>query len=114
MADEKKDKKPTPLDLFKKKLGNREKLKAELLEGLKSTNSKVRSLAAKLAIRSQEHAFVKEDILPLIQSDKSKKVLRTIGEKINRQDLVEKLEKLIAKTKTEKTEKPAANEEKKS
>jgi hypothetical protein len=110
---EKTETKKSPLQTFKEKLADKKQVKENILEGIKSTNAKVRSLATKIAFKTQEHDFIKKNVLPLIDSDKSKKVLRTIGEKIHREKLAEKLITLINKkvahvkeTKTE--EKPAA------
>src|SRR5206468_1335967 len=89
--------KKTPLMLFREKLINHSQLKENLLEGLKSTNAKVRSLASKVAFKTHEHDFVKKNVLPLINSEKSKKVLRTISGKITRKDLVKKVASLLAK-----------------
>lgn len=108
MSDEKKadKKKDNVLDLFRAKLKDPKQVKAAIAEGIKHTNGKVRSLAIKWAVRTEEHEFVKKNILPLINSDKSKKVLRTISDKIYRKELAAKLKTMIAKkiTKGDKAE----------
>lgn len=93
MAKEKTEEKakPTLAMEFRKKLKNREQFKATITEGLKSANSRVRSLAIKAAFKLKDHSFVKQNVLPLITSDKSKKVLRAISQKITRRDLYKKV-----------------------
>ena len=101
MAEEavEKSEKESPLDAFRKKLGDKENLKNAIMEGLKSTNAKVRSLAVKAAFRLKDH---------LIKSDKSKKVLRTVSEKITRKDLAAKVKKMVAAPKAAKKDDAAA------
>jgi len=91
--DNKKDEKakPTIVDEFRKKLRNREQIIATVTEGLKSTNGRIRSLAVKAAFKLSDHSFIKQNVLPLIKSDKSKKVLRTLSDKITRRDLYKKV-----------------------
>lgn len=110
MAEEavEKSEKESPLDAFRKKLGDKENLKNAIMEGLKSTNAKVRSLAVKAAFRLKDHALVKNNVLPLIKSDKSKKVLRTVSEKITRKDLAAKVKKMVAAPKAAKKDDAAA------
>ncbi|MDZ4677432.1 MAG: hypothetical protein SGI74_07965 [Oligoflexia bacterium] len=101
MAEEKKEEtaKKSATDFFREKLSNKEQIKETVLEGLKSTNSRVRALAVKTAFKLQDHPFVKKNVMPLIQSDKSKKVLRTLSQKVTRKDLVKKMDDLIAAAK---------------
>lgn len=108
MSEKEKTKK-SPILIFRENLGDREKLKATITEGLKSSNAKVRALAAKLAFRTQEYAFVKQNVLPLLKSEKSKKVLRTLAGKIYRKDLHEKVKKLILPKKLGKKPAKAAD-----
>src|SRR5438874_2964854 len=98
MADEKNDKKTkkSAVDLFREKIMKKEEVQATILEGIKSTNARVRALAIKLAFKTQEHPFVKKNVLPLIAGDKSKKVLRTLAEKVTRKELKKKLKSLWA------------------
>lgn len=92
MADEKEAKvKTTALSEFRKRLQNKDELKAAVIEGLKSTNAKVRALAAKMAFKLKDHGFIKQNILGLIKSEKSKKVLRSISQKITRRELYKKV-----------------------
>ena len=110
MADEKKEAtKPSPSREFKKQLLNSKDLQKTILEGLKSTSGRIRSLAVKTAFKSQEHPFIKQNVIPLIKLEKSKKVLRTLSEKMTRKELAKKVESLLAAKKT--TEKTAANPE---
>ena len=76
--DGKKDEnaKPTIVDEFRKKLRNREQIKATVTEGLKSTNSRIRSLSVKAGFKLRDHGFIKQNVLALIKSDKSKKVAK--------------------------------------
>ena len=100
MADEKKiEIKKTALTLFREKLRNREELKQTILDGLKSSNSKIRSLATKAAFKLGEYDIIKKNVLPLINSDKSKKVLRSVAERLTRKDLATKMKTLLAKKK---------------
>jgi hypothetical protein len=115
MAEEKKEPaKKTAADLFREKLSNKEQVKETILEGLKSTNSRVRALAVKTAFKLQDHPFVKQHVLPLINSDKSKKVLRTLSEKVTRKELAKKVKDLLtaAKKAPAKAEGEAAAETK--
>ncbi len=108
---EKKETKKSALEEFKTKILDKEKLKQHLADGIKSTNAKVRSLATKIGLKTQEHEFVKTHIMPLLKADKSKKVLRTISKQITRKDLIKKLEDLLAKkpsTKEQTAEVPPA------
>jgi hypothetical protein len=112
MAEEKKE---VPMNAalleFRKKLMNKDALKETILDGLKNKSAKVRSLAVKTAFRLKDHDLVKKNILPLIKSDKSKKVLRTVADKITRKELTEKVRKLMAQKKAApkaKEEAPAA------
>lgn len=57
----------------------------------------MRSLASKVAFKTQEYDFIKKNVLPLTNTDKSKKVLRTISGKITRKDLIKKVASLAAK-----------------
>jgi hypothetical protein len=95
MANEKDNKKtekaPTIVDEFRKKLRNKEQIKATVTEGLKHANGRIRSLAIKAAFKLRDHAFVKQHVLPLITSDKSKKVLRTLSDKVTRKELYKKV-----------------------
>jgi hypothetical protein len=106
MADEKEAKvKVNALSEFRKRLQNKNELKAAVTDGLKSTNSKVRALAAKMAFKLKDHAFVKQNVLGLIKGDKSKKVLRSISGKITRRDLYKKVRasRVMKKAGTAKT-----------
>jgi len=91
MAEEKAETKPSLVMEFRKKLQNREQLKATVLEGLKSTDARVRSLAVKAAFKLKDHSLIKANVLSLINGDKSKKVLRAISAKITRRDLYKKV-----------------------
>jgi hypothetical protein len=91
MADQKEAAKPTPSDEFRKSLKNKDAFKATITEGLKHKSGKIRSLAVKAAFKLKDHGFIKQNILSLIKSDKSKKVLRAISGKITRRDLVKKV-----------------------
>ncbi len=96
MAEEKKEKtKKTPVDLFREKLQDRAQLKETVLEGIKSASGRIRSLSIKAAYKTQEHAFIKQYVLPLINSDKSKKVLRTISKKVTRTELAKKVKSMM-------------------
>jgi hypothetical protein len=106
MAEEKKEAPSTPVNDFRLKLKDVAKLQETVLEGLKSKNGKIRALAAKAAFKLKDHAFVKKNILPLIASDKSTKVLKAIEDKIRRSTLGETLEKLY-KANTPKAKKAA-------
>jgi hypothetical protein len=107
MAEEKKPEvKKTLSSLFREKLQNREQLKETVLEGLKSTNARVRAIAIKAAFKLKDHELIKKHVLPLINSDKSKKVLRTVSEKITRKDLAAKLKAMLAQKKA-KADAPA-------
>ncbi len=87
----KEDKKPTIVDEFRKKLRNKEEIKATVTEGLKHANGRIRSLAIKAAFKLRDNAFIKQNVLPLINSDKSKKVLRTLSDKVTRRELYKKV-----------------------
>jgi len=92
MADaETKEAKPSVIMEFRKKLRNHKELKATVTEGLKATQAKVRALAVKAAFKLKDHSFVKQNVLPLIKTDKSKKVLRAISDKITRRELYKKV-----------------------
>jgi hypothetical protein len=92
MADEKETKvKVNALSEFRKRLRNKDDFKTALTDGLKSTNAKVRALAAKTAFKLKDHGFVKQNVLGLIKGDKSKKVLRSISGKITRRELYKKV-----------------------
>ncbi len=96
MANEKEIKKEgegksTIVDDFRKKLRNREELKATVAEGLKSANSRIRSLAVKAAFKLGDHSFIKQNVLNLINSEKSKKVLRALSDRITRRELYKKV-----------------------
>ena len=97
MADEKKtvtDVKKAPIHVFREKLRKHDALKETITEGLKSTNARVRSLATKMAFKIGDHDLIKKNVLPLINSDKSKKVLRTLSSKITRKPLIKKVQSL--------------------
>lgn len=96
MADKKEETK-SALQTFKETLHTKKNVADIILEGIKSKDARVRSLAAKVAFKTQKYDFIKKNVLPLMNSDKSKKVLRTIGNKITRKDLNTKLEGLIKK-----------------
>jgi hypothetical protein len=83
--------KPSLAMEFKKLLRNKDTLVASVTQGLQSKNAKVRSLAIKAAFKLKDQAFLKKNILPLISSEKSKKVLRTLSDKITRRELVKKV-----------------------
>jgi len=107
MADEKKvETKKTAIHTFREKLKNHDQLKETILEGLKSTNSRVRSLASKIAFKLRDKEIIKKNVMPLIHSDKSKKVLRTISSKVTRKALAKRVLSMLAKKKTT-GEKPA-------
>src|SRR4051812_15843796 len=110
MAEEKTAKK-SALSTFRESMAAKGDLTAKLTEGLKSTNAKVRALAAKSALRSQENSFIKKSVLPLIATDKSKKVLRVISKRITRKPLLAKLEALATKKPAGKKEAGAGAEE---
>ncbi len=95
MAEEKVAKK-TALSTFRKSMVAKGDMSSKLTEGLKSTNAKVRAQAAKNALRSQDNAFIKKSVLPLIAVDKSKKVLRVISKRITRKSLIEKIAAMTA------------------
>ena len=107
--DGKKDEnaKPTIVDEFRKKLRDRDQIKATVTEGLKSTNSRIRSLAVKAAFKLRDHSFIKQNVLALIKSDKSKKVLRTLSDKITRRDLYKKVKASKVMKKFGKKDAPA-------
>ncbi len=109
MADEKKEAvtKKAPIHAFREKLRHPDQVKESILEGLKSTNARVRSLAAKMAFKLKDKELIKKNVMPLINSDKSKKVLRTLSEKVTRKPLIKKVQSLLAKKKAS-AEKPAA------
>ena len=110
MADEKKVVKPRAVDAFRAKLRNKEQAQATVLEGLASTNSKVRSLASKMAFKLKDHEFIKKNVMPLVSSDKSKKVLRSISDKITRKSLLKKVQGLLAKKAKPEEKKTEAGE----
>lgn len=104
--DATKETKKSPLLTFKHSLIGQSNATSILTEGIKNTNAKVRSLAIKIAFRSQDAAFIKKNITPLIQSEKTKRVLRTIASKMTRKTLSKKLADLKAaapKAKKEET-----------
>ena len=110
MAEEKIEKaKKTASDLFREKLQNHAQLKETIIEGVKSASGRIRSLAIKAAYKSQEHAFIKQYVLPLLNSDKSKKVLRTLSKKVTRKDLVKKVKSML-KPKVAQTKKAGDTE----
>ena len=59
MAEEKTTKK-SALSIFRETMVTKGDLAAKLAEGLKNTNAKVRALAAKSALRTQDNAFIKK------------------------------------------------------
>ena len=110
MSDEKKAKGPAPIVVFREKVREQKKSAQVILEGLKSTNAKVRSLAIKLAYATQAHDFIKKNVLPLIEADKSKKVLRTLARNVTRRELMKKVKKMrVPKKAHGKAAKPAAD-----
>ncbi|MCC6276807.1 MAG: hypothetical protein IT289_02700 [Oligoflexia bacterium] len=105
MSEEKKEETKSPVQEFRLRLKDIKKLKETVLEGLGAKNGKIRALAAKAAFKLKDHAFVKKNVLPLIESEKSTKVLKAIGDKIKRDKLFKNLEKLYsAKPKAKKAE----------
>jgi len=96
MADETQEKKEA-VDVkklaleFRKTLRNPGQLKAAVTEGLKSKNALIRALAVKAAFKLKDHNFIKQNVLGLIKSEKSKKVLRAISGKITRRELYKKV-----------------------
>jgi hypothetical protein len=109
MSDAKETNKKSPIELFREALHSTKAMEATVLEGLKSTNAKVRSLAIKMAFRTQEHAFIKKNVLGLAK-DKSKKVLRTLSNKITRDDLRKKVKSLLVPKNKRVVTKPQAEE----
>ena len=108
-ADEKKEpKKKTAVDLFREQLRNKDQMKATVLDGLKSTNARVRSLAIKAAFKLKDHEIVKKNVMPLINNDKSKKVLRAMADKMTRKNLSKKLASWVAPQPNKKAEGEAA------
>ena len=106
-----KEVKVSPLQQFREKLKNREQLKAALQEGLGSTNAKVRALAARLAYKTQEQDFIKKHVMPLLTSEKTKRVYRSFAKRINRKSIEEKLKqfaKVAPAKKEKKVETPPA------
>ncbi len=104
MSEEAKAKK-SPIDEFRAKLRATTNLGDTVVEGLKHTNAKVRSLAIKVATRSQDYPFVKKHVLPLIKSEKSKHVLRTLADKTYRKELADRVKKLVVQKVAGKKEK---------
>lgn len=104
-----KETKPAPLAAFKQGLAAKQtSLTNALADGIKNTNAKVRSLAIKIAVRTQDAAFIKKNITNIIPTEKSKKVLRTIAKTITRKPLIKKLAELQVKKAPEaKAEKKA-------
>jgi hypothetical protein len=115
MAEEKQEKtKKSSIELFRAKLRTTSNVQETVLEGLKHASGRVRSLALKVAVRTQDQAFVKKNLLPLIESEKSKKVLRALQGKITRKSLDKKVEALKkAKAATAKKADEAAPAEQK-
>jgi hypothetical protein len=107
-AEEKKETKKTAVDLFRAQLRNKDQMKATILEGLKSTNARVRSLAIKAAFKLKDNEIVKKNVMPLINNDKSKKVLRSMADKMNRKTLTKKLASWVAPQPKKKAEGEAA------
>lgn len=104
MADKKEETKKSPLATFREKLADKAALQANIEEGLKHTNAKVRAFAAKLAVKTQDSKFVKKNVMPLVKSEKTKRVLGRIQKKFDRSDIKKRIEE-IAKMK------PAAKKE---
>lgn len=109
MADEKKEAKPTPLSIFRAKVREAGINESTLVEGLKSTNAKVRAYATKLAVRSQEFPFVKKNIMPLIKTEKTKRVLASLSKHVTREELTKRVSDIVKELKA----KLPAKEEKK-
>jgi hypothetical protein len=92
MAEDKEEKSaPSPLKDFKRKLMDKAALKATITEGLKDKSAKVRALAIKSAFKLKDHGFIKQNVLGLIKSDKSKKVWRALSSQVTRKDLLKKV-----------------------
>lgn len=116
MAEKDEAQKKTPVTVFREKLSDPQQIKQNISDGIKSTNAAVRALAAKAALKSQDYAFIKQHVLPLIKSEKSKKVLRTISRRMTRKDLAQKVKSMMVKkavpAKTADAAQPAAEEKK--
>lgn len=97
MAEKKEEGKESAAQTFRKELKVAEKAVENITNGLKSASGRVRALAVKHAFKTQKHDFIKKHILPLMETEKSKKVLRTIGEKLTRKSLNEKLKTMTVK-----------------
>jgi hypothetical protein len=96
MAEEKVVK-PSLVSTFRLKIQTPSESKEAILEGLKSTNAKIRAAAIKFAFKLKDHEIIKKNVLPLLAAEKSKKVLRAVAGKITRKDLDAKVHSLLAK-----------------
>ena len=103
MAEEKTPKRvPELLKKFRsqvhgKKIDAKE-IEKSIIEGLKSARSEVRALAAKYGLSRFDHAWVKKNVLTLLEHEKSKKVLRVIEKYYDGKRLKGALDRLGLKT----------------
>lgn len=93
---------------FREKFRGGDQIVKSIQEGLKHSNAKVRALAAKAALRTQDHGFLKSNVFPLLEQENNKRVLRAVVGKIYRKSWAQKLEQIIAaRPKAEKKVAPA-------
>lgn len=93
-----------------KSIKNSKDLEKVVLEGINSAQAEIRALAVRAGIQNFDRAWVKKNVMSILEKEQSKKVLRMIEKSNSGQKVMKALERvqnLIAEKKSKKSAKDA-------